>query len=147
MNSILHGTYAYNGEGSRILQSRLNNTIGKSELLADENREITIAKYTGTVLPAFGAIIVAAVVFVCDMIARVRLKGPPGLGWEVITAHGRKCADKLLSGPTVTRRITWSRQEEERTNCYIGYGVPPGYYPVDEFTEGDEVDAAPLASS
>ncbi len=147
LDSILHGTYAYNGEGSRILRPHLNQTFDIPELFAIENREIVIAKYTGTVLPAFGAIILAAVLLVVDIVAKVCLKGPPGLGWEVITAHGRKCADKLLTGPTATRTITWCRQEGEEKNCYVGYGVPPGFYPVDEFQEGDEVGAAAFDTS
>ncbi len=147
LDFTLQGTYAYNGEGSRILEPQLNQTFEIPELFASENQEIAIAKYTGTVLPAFGAIILAAVLLVVDIVAKVCLKGPPGLGWEVITAHGRKGADKLLTGPTATRTITWCRQEGDEKNCYVGYGVPPGFYPVEEFQEGDEVGAAAFGTS
>ncbi len=141
MNSILQGTCAYNGVGSRILRPEINRTNGIGEFVALENREIPIPKYTGTVLPAFGAIIIADFLFAVDIVAKICLKGPPGLGCEVITAHGRKCADKLLTGPTTARRIAWCRQEDVQANCYIGYGVPG------DFTrEGDEVGAAPLGS-
>ncbi len=147
LNSILQGTYAYNGAGSRILMPRINQTFDSPGYFSLESQEIAIAKYTGSVLPAFGAIIVAAVLFLVYVVAKICLNDPPGLGWEVITAHGRKCADKLLTGPRATRWVTWSRQEEEETNCYIGYGVPQGYYPVDEFKEGDEIGAAPFGIS
>lgn len=85
---------------------------------------------------------------VVDVLVRFCLHTPPGLGWEVITAHKRKCADDLLTRPDRRERLTYYRQVDNPTNCYVRYGFATRFEPVSEankFTFDDKVGAAPLA--
>lgn len=143
---MMQGVFEYTGQGSRLLNVELNQSTGQDELIPLTGTA-PVASYTGTVLPAFGAIILDIALLVIYAISMACLRSPPGLSWEVITAHGRKSAEKLLTGPSKVIPLVRCRKVSNPANCYIGYGVPPGYEQVNQgnlFTNYDVVEAAPL---
>lgn len=159
-DSIMRGIFEYRGQGSKPFEVDYNETsrrLGREGFYMNvlnssfrpvirsiESKEIAIANYTGTVLPVIDALILAVCALLVFIAVRICIKDPPGLGWEVLAAHGRKCADELLSGPDAVVELTRSRQINNPKSCYIGYGVPMGFHPVEDFVKDDIVEATPL---
>lgn len=135
---LMGGCIDIKPNGSRLIQVGHDEYKNGLELKG----EIQVAEYVGTMLSPKGALILTTIVLLVDCILRAILRGPPGVGWELLTAHGRLCTDALLSGPEEQRVITKSRNGDV---CYIGFGLPPGFVPVENFNSDDNVSAAPLA--
>lgn len=80
--------------------------------------QIAVADYTGMVLPVVDALILTACILLAHFVVRLCLKDVPGLGWEVITAHERKSADKLVSGLDSTIELSKSRKSATGQSIY-----------------------------
>lgn len=139
--SMLRGIFVYEGTRSTPLQLVRSPTTGP-KYVPYEDPFIHVAVYNGIVLPAFHSLSLMIVLLIVDLIVRICFRNPPGISWEVITAHARN-----LTGPDVERRIIRSREVACPSNCYIGFATPKGYLHVHEdniFMENDVVDAAPF---
>lgn len=136
LNAIMLGILEFRGQGSGLFEVT-GGLTGVTELaVVPFNRKLKVGEYTGTLLPVFIAVIILAAIFVVWFTAFVLLQSPQGMAWEVITAHRRYPADRLLSGEDETRTLktSQSRSEDTREN-YVGYGVPENY---DEMVPSDE---------